>query len=63
MALIYLASASPRRSQLLDQIGVAHRVCAVDIDESRVGAESPAEYVSRLAVAKAKTPLGTSARS
>jgi septum formation protein len=54
MSLIYLASASPRRSQLLDQIGVSHRVYPVDIDESRIGAESPADYVSRLAVAKAQ---------
>ncbi len=54
MPLIYLASASPRRSQLLDQIGVAHRVLPVDIDESRTGSESPAAYVSRLAVAKAQ---------
>lgn len=54
LPLIYLASASPRRSQLLTQIGVAHRVQPVDIDESRVGDESPADYVSRLAVAKAQ---------
>jgi septum formation protein len=54
MPLIYLASASPRRSQLLDQIGVPHRIQAVDIDESRLGAESPKEYVCRLAVAKAQ---------
>ena len=33
--LIYLASASPRRSALLDQIGVPHRVQPVDVDESR----------------------------
>jgi septum formation protein len=55
MPLIYLASASPRRSQLLDQIGVAHRVQAVDIDESRLGRESPGGYVSRLAATKART--------
>jgi len=53
MSPIYLASASPRRSQLLDQIGVAHRVMPVNLDESRVGDESPAEYVCRLAKAKA----------
>jgi len=52
--MIYLASASPRRSQLLNQIGIAHRVQAVDIDESRLGDESPAAYVSRLAAAKAQ---------
>jgi septum formation protein len=55
MSLIYLASESPRRSQLLDQIGVPHRIRPVDIDESRVGQESPQEYVCRLAAAKAET--------
>ena len=55
MTPIYLASASPRRSQLLTQIGVAHRICPVDIDESRSGQESPAEYVIRLAATKAQT--------
>jgi septum formation protein len=54
MELIYLASASPRRSQLLDQIGVAHRVQPVDIDETCLRSERPADYVSRLAAAKAK---------
>jgi len=54
MTLIYLASASPRRSQLLDQIGVAHSIRPADIDESRLRNEKPADYVSRLAVAKAK---------
>jgi septum formation protein len=53
--LIYLASASPRRSQLLDQLGVPHRVAPVDIDESRQPGESPADYVTRLASEKAKT--------
>jgi septum formation protein len=53
MQPIYLASASPRRSQLLEQIGVMHRVQPVDIDESRLKNEKPADYVSRLAVAKA----------
>lgn len=51
--LIYLASASPRRSQLLHQIGVPHRVAPVDIDESRRMGETPADYVTRLAVEKA----------
>jgi len=55
MPLIYLASASPRRSQLLDQIGVAHAIHPVDIDESRLRNEKPADYVTRLAAAKAKT--------
>ena len=51
---IYLASASPRRSQLLDQIGVPHVIRAADVDESRRPDESPRDYVTRLAVAKAQ---------
>jgi septum formation protein len=58
MSLIYLASESPRRSQLLDQIGVPHRIRPVNIDESRLGRESPQEYVCRLAAAKAEMLWG-----
>jgi nucleoside triphosphate pyrophosphatase len=54
-SLIYLASASPRRSALLDQIGVAHSVQPVDVDETARSGEAPAEYVRRLAVLKAET--------
>lgn len=53
--LIYLASASPRRSALLAQIGVAHRVAPVAVDESVAGAEAPEKYVTRLAALKADT--------
>lgn len=53
--LIYLASASPRRSALLAQIGVAHRVAPVAVDESVAEAEAPEKYVSRLAALKADT--------
>lgn len=52
--LIWLASASPRRSSLLNQIGIAHRIQPVDLDESAEPGESPAEYVTRLARAKAQ---------
>jgi septum formation protein len=54
-ALIYLASASPRRSQLLRQIGVAHEVRSVVIDESPQADEAPAQYVLRLAEEKARS--------
>ncbi|WP_394754234.1 Maf family protein [Crenothrix sp.] len=51
-AQIILASASPRRKELLDQIGVAYRIVAVDIDESvRIG-ELPLVYVQRMAAEK-----------
>lgn len=53
--LILLASASPRRSALLTQIGVPHAIRPVDIDETVRTGESPAEYVYRLAWAKAET--------
>ena len=51
--LICLASASPRRRQLLEQIGVAFEVCPTDIDESFRHDEPPLELVHRLALAKA----------
>jgi septum formation protein len=53
--LILLASASPRRSALLTQIGVEHQVRPVDIDERIQPGEAPAQYVRRLAIAKAET--------
>ncbi|MFZ2508963.1 MAG: Maf family protein [Steroidobacteraceae bacterium] len=56
---IQLASASPRRSLLLRQIGVAHDVSPVELDESRRRGESPRDYVLRLARAKAATVTTT----
>jgi septum formation protein len=50
---ILLASASPRRSELLRQIGVAHAIRPVDVDESVRPGEAPSAYVMRLAEAKA----------
>ena len=50
---ILLASASPRRSELLRQVGIAHAVRPVDIDESARPGEAPSAYVLRLAEAKA----------
>ncbi len=51
---VYLASASPRRSELLRQIGVPFEVRPADIKEQQVGGETPEVYVVRLAVAKAE---------
>lgn len=51
---IYLASLSPRRSELLDQIGVDHEIVHIDVDETPLAGEVPAEYVIRLALAKAR---------
>lgn len=53
--LILLASASPRRSALLTQIGVPHAIHPVDIDETVQPGEAPSEYVYRLARTKAQT--------
>ncbi|MDH3589847.1 MAG: Maf family nucleotide pyrophosphatase, partial [Gammaproteobacteria bacterium] len=50
---IYLASASPRRRELLDQIGVRYRLCPVDIDETPQPGEAPLDYVRRVAGEKA----------
>lgn len=51
---IYLASRSPRRRELLAQIGVRCRVLEVSTDESRLPGEHPRDYVLRLAVSKAR---------
>lgn len=51
---LILASASPRRRELLDQIGVAHEVRAADIDERALPREAPSEYVLRIALAKVR---------
>lgn len=50
---IVLASQSLRRSQLLNQIGVRHRIVAADIDETPHPREGPTDYVQRLAAGKA----------
>jgi len=50
---LILASASPRRQQLLAQLGLVFTTAEQDIDESRRAGESPAHYVQRLAQEKA----------
>ena len=50
---IYLASASPRRRQLLSQLDVAFEQFATDIDESQVEGETVEAFVCRLAEEKA----------
>lgn len=53
LATLYLASTSPRRLTLLEQIGVRPEVRAVAVDETPLPAESAHDYVLRLACAKA----------
>ncbi|MGR2737694.1 Maf family protein [Billgrantia sp. Q4P2] len=51
--VLCLASASPRRRELLASIGVAVEVRPVDVDETPLRDENPAAYVTRLAREKA----------
>jgi|SRR5580704_17666485 septum formation protein len=53
LPVLCLASASPRRRTLLEQIGVAHVVRSADLDETPRPLESPRDYVERVAAAKA----------
>jgi septum formation protein len=50
---VYLASGSPRRRELLQQIGVSFRVVGAAVDEAVRPGEAPRAYVMRLAAAKA----------
>jgi septum formation protein len=54
---IALASSSPRRRELLAQLGVNYQLVKADIDESVLSGESPTLYVQRLALAKARAGL------
>jgi len=51
---IYLASSSPRRQQLLAQIGVRFEQVAVTVSESRQLPETPRQFVERMALEKAR---------
>jgi septum formation protein len=51
--IVRLASVSPRRRELLAQIGVPHVVTGAHIDESALPGEPPLEYVQRMARSKA----------
>lgn len=51
---IVLASASPRRSALLHQLGLEHEVLPAEVDETPLPEEAPTPHVRRLAVAKAR---------
>ncbi|MHB1231433.1 MAG: Maf family protein [Burkholderiales bacterium] len=51
---VYLASQSPRRRELLRQIGVKFRVLAPHVDEAALPREAPDSYVERIARCKAE---------
>ena len=51
--MILLASGSPRRAELLRQIGIDFNILETSVDESKLATESAEEYVCRMAAAKA----------
>ncbi len=51
--MLILASASPRRRELLSAAGLDHQVRIPQVDETQFSGEEPVEYVQRLARAKA----------
>lgn len=55
--MLYLASQSPRRRELLDQIGVRFGTVQLDLPEVRAPGEPPEDYVSRVAREKAGAGL------
>ncbi len=58
MSNLILASASPRRRELLGVFGIDFDVRPADIDESVITGETPADYTLRLAVEKAQAVAG-----
>lgn len=60
--MIYLASGSPRRAELLQQINVEFEQLPVDIDESLLALESAGDYVMRMAKSKAQAGVTKLAR-
>jgi nucleoside triphosphate pyrophosphatase len=55
---VVLASASPRRRDLLALVGIVHTVQPADVDESLVVGELPEQYAERLSRTKAETIAG-----
>jgi len=54
---IILASTSPRRRELLDQVALPHTCAAVSIDETRLAEESAIDYIGRMVSQKAQAAL------
>ena len=51
---LYLASKSPRRRELLAQIGVSYGIIAAELDEAPLPGEAPEDYAQRVALDKAR---------
>lgn len=54
MLPLLLASASPRRRELLERVGVPIEVRPADVDEAELPGETPSAYVTRVAHTKAQ---------
>lgn len=50
---VILASASPRRSELLRNLGLSFAICPADIEEERIQADTPSRLVEAISSAKA----------
>jgi len=57
---VILASASPRRRELLERVGLRLRIQATDIDETPRPGEAAADYVRRMATSKSEAALRSS---
>lgn len=57
MSSLFLASASPRRRELLQQIGAPFALLSVAVDETPLPDELPEDYVQRVALSKARAGL------
>jgi septum formation protein len=55
--MLYLASQSPRRRELLTQMGLEFGILDVDVPEHRLSGEAPRDYVNRVAREKAGAGL------
>ncbi|WP_075182945.1 nucleoside triphosphate pyrophosphatase [Pantoea sp. 1.19] len=62
MLSLYLASGSPRRRELLNQLGVDFARLATSVEEQRRADEAPADYVLRLACEKARAGVAVAER-
>ena len=58
---LILASASPRRRELIARLGIEPRIAAADIDETPLKAELPRDYAQRMAREKALAVAGNAA--
>jgi septum formation protein len=63
MSELVLASASPRRAEILQQIGVDFQIAPADIDETPIRQESPVDYVQRMAQEKTQHVINSIAGS